>query len=280
MQRSFPWWLQAFLIVGAVEAIAIGATGWLSPEGPIFHRLLPIAVTPLNGRVIGGFYLAGAVGLIASYLTRRAIDARIFIFGFGFIAGSLFIATLVYWEEFSAKHVPIGWLATYAIDPILAVIAIVGLGLLRPARSGRHRLSTVYLAVALLLGVSGFVLLLAPGTAIDLWPWKLTTPLARVYACMFIGFGLGAALAAREARPAAIRPFAIAIASLPIFVLIGSVQHLDRFKHGVHEWLWFGIVGVLAIALTGTLPLVFREAESSDADAITGAAVASPHTPG
>ena len=46
-------------------------------------------LSALNGRVIGGFYLAGAVGLIGSYLTRRAIDARIFVFGFGFIAGSL-----------------------------------------------------------------------------------------------------------------------------------------------------------------------------------------------
>ncbi len=280
MQRSFPWWLQAFLLVGAVEAIAIGASGWLAPQGPLFHRLLPIAVTPLNGRVIGGFYLAGAVGLIASYLTRRAIDARIFIFGFGFIAGSLLIATIVYWDEFSAKHVPIGWLATYAIDPVLAVIAIVGLGLLRPARSGRHRLSTLYLAVALLLGVSGLVLLLAPGTAIDLWPWRLTTPLARTYACLFIGFGLGAALAAREARPAAIRPIAISAASLPIFVLIGSVQHLDLFKHGVHEWLWFGIVGMLAIALTAAVPLLFRDTASSDAEATAGAAVASSRSPG
>lgn len=276
MQRSFPWWLQAFLLVGALEAIAIGASGWLAPQGSLFPRLLPIAVTPLNGRVIGGFYLAGAVGLIGSYLTRRASDARIFVFGFGFIAGSLLVATFAYWDEFTADHVPVGWLATYAIDPVVAVIAIVTLGLFRPAIPGRHRLSPVYFAVALILGVSGFVLLLAPGFAIDLWPWKLTTPLARVYSCLFIGFGLGALLSAGEARAAAVRPFAVAIASLPIFVLIGSLQHLDRFKHGVHEWVWFGVVGLLAVVLTAAVAILFREPAVPGADVSPGAAVAAP----
>src|SRR4051812_332659 len=76
---SFPWWLRAFLLIGAIEAIAIGLSGWLAPTGRAFDRFLPPAVSPLNGRVIGGFYLAGAVGLIASLMSRNASDARIFV---------------------------------------------------------------------------------------------------------------------------------------------------------------------------------------------------------
>jgi hypothetical protein len=291
VRRAFPWWLQVFLLVGAVEAIAIGASSWLAPEGSLSRRLLPLAggsasyspasgwasdptyagssipasdaldparVRPLNGRVIGAFYLAGAVGIVASYLTRRAIDARIFVFGFGFIAGSLLIMTFAYWGDFTANSVPYGWLVSYIADPLVAVVAIVSLGLMRPAVPGTHRLTTLFLVQAALLGATGLVLLLAPGMAADLWPWTLTDVLARVYACFFLGFALGGLLAAGETRVAAIRPFAVASAALALFVLIGSAQHLDRFKHGIREWLWLGTFGLLGVLFVAALPSLFR----------------------
>jgi hypothetical protein len=305
MQRSLPWWLRVFLLVGAVEAIAIGASNWLAPEGSLARSLLPLAggtatystandsswssdpsyavstvpgpgaseaARPLNGAVIGAFYLAGAVGLIASARTRRAADARIFVCGFGFIAGALLLVTFAYWGDCTADHIPYGWLVSYIVDPLVAAVAVVALGLARAAMPGQHRATPLFLGQAAILGATGLGLLMAPGTAGDLWPWPLTAVLARVYACFLLGFALGALLAARETRPAALRPFALASAALPLLVLVASIRHLDRFKQGAHEWVWFSVVGALAVALTAAVPILFRAAE----DAAPGPAMVIP----
>jgi hypothetical protein len=308
VRRAFPWWLQAFLIVGAIEAIAIGASSWLAPEGSLSRRLLPVAggtasyspssyqpadpalagvpsaaaqvtdaerARSLNGRVIGAFYLAGAVGLIASYLKRRAIDARIFIIGFGFIAGSLLVVTIAYWSDFTADHVPYGWLISYVVDPLVAVLAILALRLVRPAMPGRHRLTSLFLVQALAFGATGLLLLLAPGTAADLWPWTLTDVLARVYACFFLGFALGAFLSARESRTEAVRPFAFASATLAPLVLIGSARHLADFEHGTSEWVWFAAFGLLGVLFLAALPSLVRAGSRAPQAALTpGAAEA------
>ena len=60
-----------------------------------------------------------------------------------------------------------------------------------------------------MFGVLGIVLAATPGTAVRMWPWALTAVLARTYAAIFLAFALGAALAADESRPAAVRPFAL-----------------------------------------------------------------------
>ena len=65
-----------------------------------------------------------------------------------------------------------------------------------------------------------------------------------------------------------------ASAALPLLVLVASVRHLDRFKDGVHQWLWFGIVGLIAVALTAVLPVLLRAPAAAGGDVAPGAAVA------
>lgn len=240
MQRPVPWWLRLYLIVGAAEAILIGASSWLAPAGSVSHATLPLHVTPLNARVIGAFYLAGAIALFASLFTRNPADTRIAVIGFGFIAGSLLVATLVYWDDFTKVRMPYGWIASYVVEPIVAVAAVVKLRLLRPALSGRTRLTPVCLLQGAAFGVTGLLLLLTPGYAADVWPWSIDTVLARVYACLFLAFALAALLAAWEARPPAVRAFVIASAALPVLILVASLRHTDRFQDGPAKWLWFG----------------------------------------
>jgi hypothetical protein len=247
MQPDAPWYLRALLVVGALEALAIGASGFLAPSASLFHRLLPITVSPLNGRVIGAFYLAGAIGLIGSLLARRPIDSRIFVYGFGFIAGSMLLITLAYWSDFTKDHVPYGWIVSYIVEPVVGAIAIVRLGLTGPSSRGTHRWTPLFAVQGAVLGLTGLLFLLLPQTAVDIWPWKLTVLLARVYAPFFLGFALGAFLACWERRPAAVRPFLVASFALPVLVLIGSLQHRDRFS-GSGEWVWFGALAVAIVA--------------------------------
>jgi hypothetical protein len=129
-------------------------------------------------------------------------------------------------------------------------IALVKLGIGRAAAPGRHRLTTLFVAEAVVLGGPGIALLLAPTGLLTAWPWTLTRLLARVYGAFFVAFAVGALLAAYERRPAAVWPLLTGSLALLAFMLGAPLQHLDRFQHGPVRWLWFGalVVGLAAFS--------------------------------
>jgi hypothetical protein len=243
-----PWWLRAYLVVGALQGLAIGLTGMFRPAHVVGF---PLATTPLNTRFVASFYLAGAAGLIASAAVRRAIDARIYVFGFIAVTTLLLIATLWYWSTYTADGVPYPWLLSYILEPIAGIAIIRALHLEHPARPGRHSLTPVFLAQAALFGLLGIVLAAAPSLAVRMWPWALTAVLARTYAAIFLAFAAGAALAAGERRPEAVRPFALSSLVLVGAAAIASLLHHAKFDGGPSTWVWAaalaaGIVGFTA----------------------------------
>lgn len=257
--KHVPWWLRAYLVIGAVQGLAIGLTGLLRPAHVVGF---PLGTTPLNTRFVAAFYLAGATGLIASAAVRRAVDTRIYLFGFVAVTSLLLAATLWYWTTYTADGVPYPWLLSYILEPIagVAIIAVLHLG--RPARPGRHRMSAVFEAQALVFAVLGGVLATAPGLAVRIWPWALTAVLARTYAAIFLAFALGAVLASREARPEAVRPFAVSSFVLVAVAAAASLVHHARFDGGPSTWVWaVGLAsGLAGFAVAGTASLR-RDAE-------------------
>lgn len=253
-QRPVPWWLRGYLLLGAAQGLAIGVTGMLEPAHVVGF---PLPETPLNTRFVASFYLAGAAGLIASALVRRAIDTRIYVVGFVTVTALLLLATIWYWSTYTASGVPYPWVTSYVLEPTAGVAILVGLHLWRPAVPGRHRLSAVFAAEATVFCVLGLVLLVAPGTAVRMWPWALTAVLARTYSAIFLAFALGAALAAGEARPEAVRPFAWSSLVLAGSSAIVSLVHHSRFDGGLSTWVWaIGLaVGVTAFAAVGAATL-------------------------
>jgi hypothetical protein len=242
---AVPWWLRAYLLLGAVQGLAIGLTGMFRPAHVVGF---PLVTTPLNTRFVASFYLAGAAGLIASAVVRRAIDARIYVFGFVAVTTLLLIATLWYWSTYTADGVPYPWLLSYILEPIAGVAIIRALHLERPARPGTHPLSPVFIAQAAAFGLLGLVLAAAPSLAVRLWPWALTAVLARTYAAIFLAFAAGAALAAHERRPEAVRPFALSSLVLVAATAIASLVHHAKFDGGPSTWVW---AAALAAGIAG-----------------------------
>jgi hypothetical protein len=240
-----PRWLQVFFLLNVVQDFAIGFTGLLVPADIV----IPLkGLSPLNARFIAALYLGGGVVILIVAFVRRAVDARIALCAFFVITALVLLMTFAYWEEFTTDGTPWLWLFTYVVDPLLAPIAIVTLGLVGPAEPGRHRLTALFAGEAVVFGASGIALLVAPDTMVDAWPWALTPLLARVYAAFFLAFAIGAGLAAYERRVAAVRPFLIGSLVLVAGTLVASLLHLSRFEHGPGRWLWFAS-HVLAIAL-------------------------------
>ena len=249
--RAVPWWVRAYLLIGAVQGLAIASTGLVRPAHVIGF---PLSTTPLNVRFVACFYLAGAVGLVASAVVRRAVDTRIYLAGFTAVTALLLTATIWYWSTYTDGGIPYPWFGSYVVEPVVGLVAIGVLGLWRPAMPGRHRLSVVYEVQAVVFGLLGIVLAAAPGTAVRMWPWALTPVLARTYAAIFLAFALGAALAARERRAQAVRPFALSSLVLVGATAVVSIVHHGKFDGGPSTYAWavglaLGLAGLGAAAL-------------------------------
>jgi hypothetical protein len=95
-----------------------------------------------------------------------------------------------------------------------------------------------------------------------MWPWALTAVLARTYAAIFLAFALGAALASRESRPEAVRPFAVSSFVLVLVAAAASLVHHAKFDGGPSTWVWAAGLGagLCAFAAASTASLG-RDAE-------------------
>lgn len=253
-QQTVPWWVRAYLLIGAVQGLAIASTGLARPAHVVGF---PLPTTPLNVRFVACFYLAGAVGLVASAVVHRAVDTRIYLAGFTAVTALLLTATVWYWTTYTDGGIPYPWVGSYVIEPVVGLVAIGALGLWRPALPGRHRMSIVYELEAVVFGLLGLVLAAAPGTAVRMWPWALTPVLARTYAAIFLAFALGAFLASRERRRHAVRPFALSSLVLVGATAVVSVVHHGKFDGGPSTYVWAvalaaGVAG-LGAAVAATL---------------------------
>jgi hypothetical protein len=256
---TVPWWLRAYLLIGAVQGLAIALTGLFRPAHVVGF---PLPTTPLNTRFVASFYMAGAAGLIASAIVRRAVDARIFLFGFVAVTALLLIATVWYWSTYTAGGIPYPWTVSYVLEPIAGLVILRALHLGRPAQPGRHRLSGVFVAQAVVFGVLGVILAATPSLAVRMWPWALTAVLARTYAAIFLAFALGAALAANESRRQAVRPFALSSLVLVATAGVASLVHHARFDGGPSTWVWAaGLAAGLAGFTIASAASLRRDAE-------------------
>ena len=254
-QRGVPGWVRAYLLLGAVQGLAIAVTGLARPAHVVGF---PLSTTPLNTRFVACFYLAGAAGLLASAAARRAIDTRIYLAGFTAVTGLLLVATIWYWSTYTDGGIPYPWVGSYVIEPVVGVVAIRALDLTRAARPGRHRLSPVYAAQAAGFAAIGVILAVAPATAVRLWPWVLTPVLARTYAAIFLAFALGAALAAGEQRPQAVRPFALSSLVLVASTAVVSLVHHAKFDGGPSTAVWGAALAAGLAGLGAAVLVTFR----------------------
>jgi hypothetical protein len=225
---------------------------------------IPLRLSPLNARFVAALYLAGAIGvLLAAFRPRRA-DARLFVIGFGAATLLILIITVLHWSEFMSDdlpHRPV-WIFDYVVDPALALLLVPLAGLWPSKRGTRHALTPLLNFEALIFGVLGLLLVLAPDFAAAYWPWNLSPVVAgQLYGCFFLTFSIGAFFAAREDSSHAVSDFLTSSLGLALLVLLASVLHVDRFKPGPVTWLWFGFFGLAAIVF-GLALLRQRQAAS------------------
>lgn len=260
LQRPVPWWLRAYLLIAMVQGMLVMGTSGLFFPADIF---IPIEVSPLNARFIGGLYMAGGIGVLLSALARSVDETRIFVIGFGLIATIATIVTFAYWDEFTAEGIPWIWTLTYILDAAIALVLFVMLGLWRFIRPGRHRLTPLFAAQAVVMGLAGLVLLFAPRTAIEHWPWGMTVILSRLYGTFFLTFAVGAAIAAWETWMPANRIFVISSFLLKLLSMAAALPHLERFTSTQAKVIWFGGFGIGALLMAIPLAVLWAAPQTA-----------------
>jgi hypothetical protein len=186
----------AALAVGALVLLIFGAEDtddWFS------WTIQP----PLSAASLGAFYGAALVLFIAGLRASPTVTVRQIAPAVLLIAFALLIVTLVHLDKFDMDSLfGVFWLCAYlAAPPLLLWGVLAERGALRGPVAGSPLGRPLRLLLgaegAVMIGVSG-LLLLAPETAADIWPWQLTPLVARAFGSFTLGIGLVAVTLARD----------------------------------------------------------------------------------
>jgi hypothetical protein len=235
----------------AAAVIAVLCLGW----PPLASQVLPWTLPPLHARCVGVMHLALALQLMAALRPLDPHALRIPVgavaaWGAASVAGALLQpgpsglgGTAMVWL--------VGWLAV-----AVAAMAL----LLRPTgiNAPAERPSRAWQGVALAAAFTALVLLVWPGLAVAVWPWKLTPVLAAAYAGPFLAFGVAAWAVARERRRYVQRPAQQSLAALGVGVLAACLLHRALFDfQRPAAWIWFAtFIAVAALALHTLRPAI------------------------
>ncbi len=214
---------------------------------------------PLTAAALGGLYW-GAFALFAAGTTApdwRAV--RPIAYPVLAIAIVLLVVTLIHLERFDMDSVfGIFWLCAYIAAPPLMVWAILqqrrapaaagsGVILLPPLHAALFAEGGAMLAI-------GAVMLVAPDSAADFWPWALTPLTSRALGALIGAVGLVAVLAAADREIRLARGFAAAYLIFGALQLLAlGIHHGDLGDDGVANGIYVGFAA--AIVLTGLYAL-------------------------
>src|SRR5262245_36024805 len=184
---------------------------------------------PLTAAFLGASYWASFVIEALAARERLWANARIAVPSVLVFTVLTMVVSLVYLSQFHlggrfvlhTRVVAWGWLAVYALVPLLLVVVLIvqlrtpGSDPPRRDPAPRWLLAIIGAHAAGLLGL-GLVLLVAPSTGARVWPWTLTPLTARAIGAWLVGLAVAAAHALverdlRRLRPAAWGYIAIAV---------------------------------------------------------------------
>jgi hypothetical protein len=215
---------------------------------------------PLTAAALGSFYW-GAFVLLAIAATASGWTAvRPIVLPVLAIALALLVITLIHLDRFDMDSLfGVFWLCAYIAAPPLLVAGIaierrrIPPGPPRPIPLGSGLRTALAIEGATMLAVSA-VMVLAPDTAADFWPWALSALTSRALGAFVLGVALVALLVVREQGIELFAGTAAALVVLAGFQLLAVALHTadlgdDGFATGVY------LVFVAAVGATGVYAL-------------------------
>lgn len=245
--------------VTAVEVLVLLVSGgglFFLPT--VLPEIWPWQLTPFNTVFLGAVYLAAMVTAAMLVLIGRWSPARVVVPMILVFTVIVLILSLVYLERFDVAS-PFTWLwfVLYIGIPVNAAFHLWLYRTLPPASPLQlgPRWRSYLLAQAVVLGLYGIGLLVAPDRFSVFWPWPVDDFHARLYSAAFLSPALGALLLLRGTAWDEVLTMGLTQGVLGLLPILGLVV-VDARVHRVAwtstgTWLWIGGFVVLFVAGVG-----------------------------
>jgi hypothetical protein len=151
----------------------------------------------LSAMTLGGIYVGGTLFFVSVLVSRRWHEVQAGFLAITVFASMLGIATILHWDRFSHTK-PVFWLWAGLYFAVPFILPVLWWRNQQAAKSGNGDSPKVELPVPVRLGLAAVMLpelaiaallFLAPGVAIDIWPWTITPLTARVIAAPYALYG-------------------------------------------------------------------------------------------
>ena len=230
---------------------------------------------PLTAAALGAFYW-GAFALLATAATGPGWRAvRTTVLPVLAIAVTLLVITLIHLDRFDMDSLfGVFWLCAYIAAPPLLIAGIAlerrrGRGRIEPPAGrtvpplGRGLRIALAAEGAAMLIVSA-LMLLAPDTAADFWPWALTPLTSRALGAFMLGVALVALGVAREEWIELLAATAVALITLASLQLLAVAIHgADLGEDELATTVYVGFVAALLATGAYALARAARAFDSS-----------------
>jgi hypothetical protein len=258
--RSTRWGAAVVLVL----AIANGTFLYLLPARAEPDYAWPIA-PPVSAAFMGAGYLAGFVAAALALRARYWRSVHSLVWPLATLSAGMLAATLIHADRFRWEHPPAwGWTVVYAAIPPGAAFLWQ-----RQARATAARpppdarlglIRALSWPLGALFALLGAVLLVAPQTLVDDWPWQLTPLLGRAFGSWYLLIGMLLLFAAATgARPhELVIPYAV-VGTWSVLVLLVPLLHgSDVQDRGANLVLGLGVHAVALVLSTAGLVQVLR----------------------
>jgi hypothetical protein len=249
-----------FYGIVAAFALWVGASSYFDPA--LVVNAIPWPAPPLHARFIGALNLSVVVMCVWTAVSPSRDAARHLPILIAVWSGVICVASFLHLETYHYGEAPIWiWIVAYVAFPVVAGFLAFNMG--RGDVGKTTQLLPVWQKTYLwlqgaILVLLGAVLFFAPDLAAALWPWKINSTLAQVYAGPFLAYGLVSFLVSRGGYHQAMVPMT-GLLVFVILALIASVLHRALFSvDAVSGWLWFAALGAAAVSLGAFLLTGFR----------------------
>ena len=223
---------------------------------------------PMTPMVVGAGYIAGAY-----YFTRMAISRHWHQLGRSLPAVSVFallmaVTTILHWDQFNHDQLAFRvWVFLYAVTPPLVLWVWLNNRGQDPeiAEQDDPQVPSI---IRLGLGIVGIgalavaaVLLISPGSAVDVWPWALYPLSARILCGWYALAGTASLLLAGDARWSAWRISFQSTFIWGVLVGIATVRDWSDFHTGgIGTWIFVLAVTAWVVSFGGLYVWMERSA--------------------
>jgi len=284
--KNAPW-LQAIFWATAAILLVFGVPLWLFPDHTPEYFAWPIK-NPLTPIFIGAGYLNGVIFFslvpsLSGQLWRRMRAPLGGIAVFTYFEG---LATLLHSDIFLWDR-PATWIWTflYTVFPIVLTFGFF----YHERRQGKEpvdgppihpQMRMVFPINAVVFGVLGVSLFIAPETVGNIWPWPLTPLTARVIAGWLMDLAIFSLLIAQARYWGTLRLVMLSSVVWPVLLLVGSLRFKDSFSSELGMWIYLGFLVYWLVWSAAWIVYHERKArEMARADTQIGSTAQAPQPP-